>query len=92
MYVKKGKGPVFVTLANGSVMSRADLPAAATRRWVASRKALVVRAVEYGLISSKEACERYDLSVEELESWVTAMRDHGETALRATKIQSYRQP
>jgi hypothetical protein len=66
MYIKKGKGPVFVTLKDGSQMSRADLPPPATRRWVASRKARVVNAVEAGLLNTGEACETYDLSEEEL--------------------------
>ena len=38
---------------------RADLPPADTRRWVASRKAVVVKAVVYGLITQAEALERY---------------------------------
>jgi len=52
MYLKKVDGPRSVTLADGSVMSRANLPSADTRRWVASRKAAVVRGVVYGLIPS----------------------------------------
>jgi len=92
MYIKKGKGPVFVTLADGNVMSRADLPPATTRRWVASRKALVVKAVDHGLISAKEACELYALSLEELELWIKAMRERGQTGLCVTKIQTHRQP
>lgn len=71
-------------------MSRADLPDAKTRRWVASRKALVVKAVEAGLITSKEACDLYGLSDEELTSWRSALADHGALALRATSIQNYR--
>ena len=45
MYIRKTGGPRLVTLPDGTVMSRADLPPADTRRWVASRKAAVVRAV-----------------------------------------------
>ena len=72
-------------------MTRADLPSTSTRRWVASRKAAVVRAVGYGLISLADALERYGLSDEEFSLWESAVRQHGEAALRVTKIQLYRQ-
>ena len=50
MFLKRVDGPRQVTLPDGSILSRADLPPADTRRWVASRKAVVVKAVQYGLI------------------------------------------
>jgi hypothetical protein len=55
MYLKKVGGPRAVTLADGSVMSIADLPLIGTQRWVASRKAAVVRGVVYGLLSKDDA-------------------------------------
>ena len=91
MYLKKVDGPRQVTLPDGSILSRADLPHADTRRWVASRKAVVVKAVQYGLISQPEALERYGLSEEEFALWRDAVRKHGEKALRVTTIQKYRQ-
>lgn len=91
MYLKRENGPRMVKLPNGKTMTRADLPDRGTRRWVASRKACVVAAVEHGLLSEEEACEMYDLSVEELQSWRTAAADHGIKALRATSLQEYRQ-
>lgn len=91
MYLKKIDGPRAVTLPDGSVMTRADLPPPETRRWVASRKARVVRAVAHGLITRKEALERYGLSEEEFEIWRNAVEKHGETALKVTRIQKYRQ-
>jgi transposase-like protein len=91
MYLKKIDGPRAVTLPDGSVMTRADLPAPDTRRWVASRKAAVVRGVLSGLISRAEALERYGLSDDEFEGWLRAIRDHGVAALRATATQKYRQ-
>ena len=91
MYLKKVDGPRAVTLADGTVMSQADLPRANTRRWVASRKAAVVRGVVYGLISQGEALERYNLSEEEFLEWVRAVSEHGEAALKATAVQKYRQ-
>ncbi|MDZ4312926.1 MAG: DUF1153 domain-containing protein [Cypionkella sp.] len=91
MYLKKVDGPRQVTLPDGSILSRADLPPVDTRRWVASRKAVVVKAVLYGLISEVEALERYALSEEEFVLWRQAVETHGEKALRVTTLQKYRQ-
>lgn len=91
MYLKKVNGPRAVTLQDGTIMTRADLPSAKTRRWVASRKAAVVRGVVYGLISQDEALKHYGLSEEEFMEWVRAVSEHGEEALKATSLQKYRQ-
>ena len=91
MYLKKVDGPRQVTLPDGTILSRADLPAVDTRRWVASRKAIVVKAVIYGLITQSEAQERYSLSEEEFGLWRKAVEKHGDKALRVTTIQKYRQ-
>ena len=91
MYLKKVDGPRQVTLPDGSILSRADLPSPDTRRWVASRKAVVIKAVQHGLISQSEALERYALSEEEFGLWRQAVEVHGEKALRVTTIQKYRQ-
>ena len=91
MYLKKVDGPRQVTLPDGSTLSRADLPPVDTRRWVASRKAVVVRAVVHGLITEEEALERYALSAEEFALWRGAVEQHGENALKVTAIQKYRQ-
>ena len=92
MYLKKVEGPRAVTLPDGSVMTRADLPDPTTRRWVASRKAAVVRAVESGLLTRDGAIRDYRLSEEEFSSWERAVTEHGEAALKATAVQRYRQP
>ncbi|AWD23278.1 DUF1153 domain-containing protein [Pseudogemmobacter blasticus] len=91
MYLKKVDGPRQVTLPDGSILSRADLPPPDTRRWVASRKAVVVKAVLHGLIPQSEALERYALSEEEFTLWRQAVETHGEKALKVTSIQKYRQ-
>lgn len=91
MFLKKVDGPRQVTLPDGSVLTRADLPPADTRRWVASRKIVVVRAVTHGLISEAEALERYGLSSEEFDLWRESVVRHGEKGLRVTAIQKYRQ-
>lgn len=92
MYVKRVDGPRQVILPDGSFLTRADLPPADTRRWVASRKAVVVRAVLHGLISQAEAVERYSLSDEEFLCWCEAVAVYGEAALKVTSIQKFRQP
>ncbi len=92
MYIKRINGPRTVTLPDGTTMTRAELPPVDTRRWVASRKAAVVKAVVAGLITKEEALARYMLSDEEFESWKKAVSKHGLKALKATAIQRYRQP
>ena len=91
MYLRKIDGPRTVTLPNGATLSRADLPSPMTRRWVASRKAAVVRGVVYGLLPLKEALETYGLSEDEFQEWRDAVETHGEAALKATALQRYRQ-
>lgn len=92
MYLKKIDGPRAVTLPDGRVMTRADLPDPATRRWVASRKAAVLRAVAHGLMTREAALETYGLSDEEFDGWQSAVERHGEIALKTTALQRYRQP
>jgi hypothetical protein len=92
MYIRRGKGPVAVVLPDGSRLTRSDLPPADTDRWVARRKAVVVAAVDHGLIEVTEACEMYRLSEEELDTWRHAVARHGASALRITSLQRYRQP
>lgn len=92
MYLRKVDGPRSVTLPDGTIMTRADLPPRDTRRWVASRKAAVVRAVAAGLMSRESALDTYALSEDEFKSWEVAVATFGEAALRATALQQYRQP
>lgn len=92
MYLHKVEGPRSVTLPDGSVLSRADLPPADTRRWVASRKIIVVRGVLYGLITLSDAKKRYGISDEEFNTWVSAVAEHGIEALKVTALKKYRQP
>lgn len=92
MYLRKVDGPRAVTLPDGSIMTQADLPPDNTRRWVASRKAAVVRGVLYGLLTEEAALNRYSISADEFHEWVRAVSLHGEQALKATALQKYRQP
>jgi hypothetical protein len=90
MYLRKVQGPRAVTLPDGTVMTRADLPPENAGRWVVSRKAAVVRGVACGLITRAEALARYRLTEEEFDGWCLAVARHGEKALRATQVQTYR--
>jgi len=67
-----------------------ELPPPNTTRWVIRRKAEVVAAVEGGLLSLTEACQRYRLTVEEFASWERALHSFGLGGLRATRFQQYR--
>lgn len=91
MYLKKVDGPRAITLPDGSVLTRADLPPKETRRWVASRKAVIVHAVAHGLIARAEVLQRYGLSDEEFDIWSDAVKKHGIAGLKVTAIQKYRQ-
>jgi transposase len=75
----------------GEALDKDSLPPRNTSRWVARRKAEVVAAVKGGLLTIAEACERYDLSLEELASWQRAVEREGMAGLRATRVQHYRQ-
>ncbi|EYD71771.1 DUF1153 domain-containing protein [Limimaricola hongkongensis] len=92
MYLKKIEGPRAVTLPDGRIITRADLPPPDTARWVASRKARLLLALAVGLVTRDYAIETYGLSEEELQSWERLASRHGAEGLRATSIQKYRQP
>ncbi len=74
----------------GQPLSLKDLPPPNTDRWVIRRKAELVAAVRGGLISLEEACERYQLSEEEFQSWQASLDRHGVRGLRTTRLQQYR--
>jgi hypothetical protein len=74
----------------GRKLTLAMLPAPDTVRWVARRKAELVSAVKGGLLSLEDACDRYQLTVEEFLSWQRQVDRHGISGLRVTRLQSYR--
>tara|TARA_R110000796_G_scaffold38318_4_gene96526 strand:+ start:15631 stop:15774 length:144 start_codon:yes stop_codon:yes gene_type:complete len=45
----------------------------------------------HDLITQQDAQERYHISADEFGEWVRAVSEHGETALRTTALQKYRQ-
>jgi hypothetical protein len=82
--------PDYVIGPDGERLTLDDLPKSTTTRWVMRRKASVVAAVRGGLIDLVDACARWNISVEEYESWERLIDRHGVRALRATRLQHYR--
>jgi uncharacterized protein DUF1153 len=68
-----------------------DLPSGKPRRWVPRRKAAVILAIRNKVISVWDACERYDLSAEELADWERDLDQYGVPGLRTTRVGIYRQ-
>ena len=67
-----------------------SLPPADTKRWVARRKAAIVKAVRDGKMNIEDACRCYMLSTEEFAAWERAIEAHGIAGLRVTRLQVYR--
>jgi hypothetical protein len=74
----------------GELLSLATLPPRNTARWVVRRKAEVVAAVDGGLLTIDEACQWYDLTLEEFASWQRGVERSGLQGLRITRSQHYR--
>ena len=77
-------GPLGLPLTNET------LPPDRTRRWIVRRKAEVLAAIVGGLLSIEEACQRFDLSLEELMLWQRAIERSGILGLRVKSIQRFR--
>jgi len=74
----------------GEPLTLDSLPPPSTTRWVVRRKAEVVAAVNGGLLTVDEVCERYSLTVEEFATWQRAIDRSGMPGLRVTRIQHYK--
>jgi hypothetical protein len=74
----------------GNVITKSDLPHPDTRRWTANRKAVLVRAVEAGIISRSEALDRYRMEELEFEIWEKEFARYGADGLRITRTQTRR--
>src|SRR4028119_757154 len=74
----------------GEPLTVDSLPPPSTTRGGVGRQAEVVSAVNGGLLSVDEACERYGLTLEEFASWQRAVDRSGMPGLRVTRIQHYR--
>ena len=73
-------------LPTGGRFTLADLPPQSTTRWIARHKWMVITAVQQGLITFGEACERYNLSVDEYLSWHRSLERDGLIGPLATRI------
>lgn len=58
-------------------------------RWSPQRKAALLLALDYDLISLKEAGARFVLSPDEVESWRRQLSRAGVRALRSTRLQHF---
>ena len=74
----------------GTALRLEDLPPRQTR-WVPRKKAEVVAAVRGGLLTADEACNRYNLSAEELATWCRAVALGGLAGLCVKNIRQYRE-
>lgn len=83
--------PAHVIGPFGEKLTLDRLPPPDTVRWTVRRKAEVVAAVEGGLLSFDDACDRYALAMEELISWQGAHQSSGMRGLRITRSQRYRE-
>jgi len=75
----------------GEPLTLDTLPPPSTTRWVVRRKAEVVAAVNGGLLTIDEVCDRYGLTIEEFTSWQRAIDRVGMPGLRVTRIQQYKE-
>jgi hypothetical protein len=82
--------PASVIGPLGELLTVDTLPPPSTTRWVVRRKAEVVAAVNGGLLSVDEVCDRYTLTLEEFASWQRAVDRSGMPGLRVTRIQHYK--
>ena len=82
--------PAFAIGPLGEMLTLDALPPANHTWWVVRRKAEVVAAVNGGILTIDEACDRYNLTVEEFVSWQRAVDRSGMQGLRVTRIQHYR--
>ena len=80
----------FAVSTESQHRARVTLPPADTVRWVASRKTMVLAAIDAGSLSIEEACLRYRLSIEEIASWSRLTDLHGRDGLKTSKLEKYR--
>jgi hypothetical protein len=90
MIENRSSHPAHVIGPLGEPLTMESLPPPDTSRWVTRRKAEVVAAVNGGLLSVDEACDRCALTLEELTSWQRAVERSGMLGLRVTRCQHYK--
>jgi hypothetical protein len=60
------------------------------QRWTVKRKAALIEAVRGGWLAIDEACQRYNLSVDEFVAWRRDLDRYSVHGLRSTRYQIYR--
>lgn len=75
----------FGRLPDGTLITPADLPPADTMRWTASKKHVVVIALQSGMMTADDLCRRYSLSLAELTEWRIRIERGGRQGLKVTK-------
>jgi len=83
--------PTMVIGPLGEPLTLDSLPPPNTTRRDVRRKAEVVEAVNSGMLTIEEVCERYTLTLEEFAGWKRAVDRSGMQGLRVTRIQHYRE-
>jgi hypothetical protein len=63
-----------------------DLSLDKPTRWTAQRKAAVILAIRNNVINIWDACERYDLSAEEIAQWERDLDRYGVAGLQIKHI------
>lgn len=87
---QQAPAPSYVIGPLGERLTLETLPAVNPGRWIPRRKAEVVAAVDGGLLTLEEACERYSLTLQEFTSWQRGVERAGLKGLQVTKIQHFR--
>lgn len=59
-------------------------------RWTPLRKVVLVTDIALGRTTFEEACERHEITSEELQGWIDGYHEHGLQGVMATKIQAIR--
>ena len=90
MFEYHNSRPARIIGPKNEILTRDTLPPPNTSRWVASRKAQVVAAVESGLLTIDQVMARYNLSLEEFCAWQHAMDRAGIAGLRVGWAQQER--
>src|SRR6266852_4562129 len=69
----RNRMPYFIGPAGGRA-TLDNLPPRTLRRWLPHHKAIVLSAVQQGILSFGEACERYNLTLDEYLSWQRSLQ------------------
>ena len=73
----------------GDVITPQNLPPKGAQRWTANKKAILVRAVEHGLVSLKQVLEDYQMTEQEFLLWKKGLPE-GKSGLQLTHFQKKR--